>query len=99
MISLIRKNGRGCPVVFCDHCGEIIEDARIGMVLYDRRFDAEGDQTQPIFLHKGKCDAAVKEKHQMSGWAELQTFLMDLTHNIGITPRKLSEHLGEDILP
>lgn len=82
------------PLIFCDHCGERITEARQGQVLFippDLFAHPEiaqlfpDNKTQPHFVHI-KCVRDFDKEHFMPDggrmfWMPLNDFLVHLNHN------------------
>jgi hypothetical protein len=66
--------GRYCPHVVCDVCGEPVEDAAKGNVLWHH----ESPKVQ-YFTHKG-CYQRFKAGHGYTMWQPLDEFLFYLTN-------------------
>ena len=55
----IRANSRAYPVIVCDHCGEIIEDAKDGNTVW--REPTVGSRSEDRFYH-------VQHTHKLCNW-------------------------------
>ena len=69
-ITLIRLKNSYCPVAICDVCGQPIEDATAGYVVWD-----EGRELQ--LIHRIGCD-----DHTRMMSMSLNDFLFDLLFNL-----------------
>lgn len=87
-------------VLVCDHCEERIRDGGMGVVVWSRDdLQADGDQTEAFFVHKGDCHDALDErlggKSARMPWSELNTAVHHLLHNAGIKPEDRLEDLAD----
>lgn len=85
MITVRLIEGRRCPLVICDTCGQTISDPGMAAVVYDLK----GPEDQaPEFAHKGGChealDTRIRDAGGLPGWSELGRWMVDLLHNTGI---------------
>ena len=79
MIEMVRKDGKTCPVIFCDVCGKLIKDVDMGMV----SFTSMEEGNIPVkFVHKFTCDQGDPM------WQELSHFLAWLLQNVGFDDEK-----------
>jgi hypothetical protein len=60
-IKIVYEDGLCKPVVFCDHCGEAIRDAKDGN--YQWQDAGDGDAGPLHFTHKG-CFRAFERAHE-----------------------------------
>ena len=98
MIKILDRNSRYAPVMVCDICGKIIDDANRAAVVHKRpqlSEDLEGKTLiDVIHVHKGKChdvgelNLGGKER---TGWIELETHLRYLIHNVGMNLEEMKE--------
>jgi hypothetical protein len=80
MMAILKQDGSYRPVVVCDHCGEVIDDALGAMELSSSA--PEGATAQAFHVHKGDCDQALSAKlGGMHGSEELAVHLFDLIRN------------------
>ncbi len=85
------QGGRAEPRVVCDHCGEVIEDARTGN--YQWRVDDRGGCAEDgaiYFTHKGCChdfEAARGGRGHWS-WAPLSCLPVYLAANLRSGPKE-----------
>jgi hypothetical protein len=87
MLKIIVVRDLNCPVITCDFCGEIIEDAEGGN--YEWEVDEHG---QPVtgeifFTHKGRCFLAFEEERGGSScWytGGLEVLFVYLVHNLKV---------------
>jgi len=80
MIAILKKDGQYCPVVLCDHCGKVIDDAMAAMEISSSA--PEGATAQAFYVHKGDCEQAVSATlGGMHGSEELAVHLFDLVRN------------------
>lgn len=86
-------SGETCPVFVCDHCGEIISNAELGVAVYP----AFSDQfASPRFAHRGSCHNAVEHGMPLGGWQPLTYFLHWLINNCSFAPLDQEPyHIGE----
>jgi hypothetical protein len=80
MIAIQKKGGRYSPVILCDYCGKLIEDAMNAMEVSSPA--PEGATAQAFHVHKGDCDQALSAKlGGLAGSEELAVHLFDLIRN------------------
>ena len=89
-IQIIIKDGLRCPVVFCDQCNQVIENARTGNFEWhvDDKWEID-NQGQVYFTHK-QCSYPFEESRGgRHHWHcdELQLFPLFLGHNLKISDR------------
>lgn len=86
MIVISFEAGEWRPKVDCDHCGELIEDARHGN--YEWEIDADGQPTtgEVFFTHKACCRAFENEHGGRASWhcGELGLLPVMLGNNLGL---------------
>lgn len=91
-IQMIAKDNPALfyPVVFCDQCGQRIENYRKMNVVFssDEMFDENGNTEMGAhlhFTHKGVCDRTFEMRHMKGdyAWEEGRQFLEHLLHNVG----------------
>jgi len=75
------------PYFRCDVCGQIIEDARQGMI----KWDSYTEPSSQLIVHKGRCDQQSPggdRAHTRWPWRELRTLLEQLDANyVGVRQR------------
>ncbi len=83
-----------CPKFFCDFCAKPIQQAELGLYLWDGVNEAyfAGEPVDVYMVHKGDCDARLCS---VMGWdrdnastMELATLPVYLAQNMGIRSRK-----------
>jgi hypothetical protein len=80
MIAILKADGRYAPVVLCDHCGKVIDDAMNATALSSSA--PEGNTLQAFHVHKGDCDQALSAKlGGLYGSEELAVHLFELMRN------------------
>jgi hypothetical protein len=80
MIGILKKHGRYWPVIVCDHCGNVIDDAMAAVEVSSSA--PEGAVAQAFHVHKGDCDQALSAKlGGLHGSEELAVHLFDLMHS------------------
>jgi hypothetical protein len=80
MIAVLKKNGNYNPVILCDHCGKIIDDAMGANQLSSSA--PEGATAQAFHVHKGECDRAMCARlGDLTGSEELSVHLIELIRN------------------
>jgi hypothetical protein len=88
-------NGRICPIIVCEHCGEQIKEPRRAHVLSP--VPATGETVSPVFVHKGDCDKfsapLVKRGQYACGWTPLDVWIVQLLANIGMSHDDLDKAL------
>lgn len=63
--------------VYCDECGEPVEDAGLAMYAWDGNADSEGEHGAiPYILHKVPCSDVFQERSDFErfSWQELSRF-------------------------
>lgn len=101
MIELVVIDGLTCPKVFCDSCGEEIQDAKQAAIVF-KNFMNNGQRTNVTYVHKdfvkGNClsqaEASIRAQGGQPGWEELGTHLADLLSNVGIDSQDIKRRLG-----
>lgn len=94
MLEIHQIDGSNCPVFVCDMCGDRLTDARKAAVVFSN-FAPPGSTITALHVHKGSIDG--KTCHQEAdsmisvsagspGWQEMESYLSDLNHNIGLPP-------------
>ena len=82
MIAILKKDGRYIPVILCDHCGAVIDDALAAMELSSSA--PEGATAQAFHVHKGACDQALSARlGGIHGSEELAVHLVEATKSLG----------------
>lgn len=101
MIKILRLNGKSAPVLVCDVCGSRIEDAKNAAAVnnFNSETVSDGDLLDVIYTHKGKCHNRAESLMTargvgVVGWLELQHHLVDLIHNVGLSPVELGDFDG-----
>lgn len=93
MIEIQSTNGRNCPMLFCDICGERIAEASKAAVVFDN-FAPNGSRVKVLTVHKGdidgrtchqEADSLVAAGGGRAGWQELKQHLVDLAANVGFS--------------
>jgi hypothetical protein len=80
MIAIQKMDGQYRPVVLCDFCGIVIDDALAAITISSTAPD--GKTAQAFHVHKGKCDESMSEKiGAMLGSEELAVHLLELLKN------------------
>jgi hypothetical protein len=76
-----------CPVVVCDHCGEVIKDAKEG----NYEFHAGGG---PVFFTHKRCCRAFEEAYggrRMWWWCSLECLPIYLGNNLKLDWEKAKQ--------
>ena len=78
-LLIMEKQGRACPTVVCDHCGQPIKDAKEG----NYQWEVEGDGTL-YFTHKQCCRAfeAARSRGLHWAWSDLSGLPVFLANNL-----------------
>ncbi len=77
-IEVRERRGKCCPVVVCDHCGEVISDAKDG----NYEWHLGGG---PVFFTHKRCCLAFEETYggrSIWGWCDLQCLPIYLAGNL-----------------
>lgn len=93
MIKVMNKGYRSVPIICCDVCGSWIDDADAGAAVF-RRTTGEGDISEALHTHKGRCHVVAEEQlggQAQTGWHELRQHLHLLTFNTGLPPAVLQK--------
>ena len=94
MIGILKQQGRYSPVVICNECGEVIDDAFQAMEICSNA--PEGASAESFHVHKGRCDHALSKRVEgLSGPEELAVHLLELLKN---TLRASDPHRVEKLL-
>lgn len=83
----IRIRGpHSCPVVICDHCGEVIEDARDGNYQWQGAIH-EDEIALMVFTHKACCDPFEHAHRHEGSWCAIGLDALPhfLLRNLGLT--------------
>lgn len=100
MIKVMNKGHRSVPIVCCDVCGSWIDDADAGAAVF-RKTTSEGDSSEVLHAHKGRCHVVVEEQfggQPKTGWHELRQHLQLLKFNTGLPPAALQKLADDDEL-
>jgi hypothetical protein len=93
MIAIQKQDGKYRPIIACDHCGKVIDDAMNALELSSSA--REGAMAEVFYVHKGECEKAVSEKlGGMHGSEELTVHLFQLLRN---TLAKSDPHLVQNL--
>lgn len=100
MIELFQIDGRACPKIFCDSCGEEIAEAKAAAAVYIN-FIPDGDRSEVAYVHKNfvkgdcmtKAEEAIRSNGKESGWVELTEYLAHLISNVGIASKDIEMKL------
>jgi hypothetical protein len=84
MIRNIKLNGMIGPVIYCDTCGERIDEAGRALVLTREKI-GETQTAEVMHVHKGPCHHAAESKTGSHGWQELSRHLLHLVYNAGLS--------------
>jgi hypothetical protein len=86
------------PLVFCDHCGERIDDARDANAEYVRDAGGLRPLTGQVFFTHKVCSDAFERRHGDTGFEALDVFLVYLENNVRlrrgkalVTARRLAQ--------
>jgi hypothetical protein len=94
MLKVQKQESLYCPFIFCDVCGEKIEDYSFGVVVYPAL--SESETTEVIFAHKGICHENAEEKivhmGNDAGYEEINNYFRYLSRN-GAYHQSLSNHI------
>ena len=86
----IRIRGpHSCPVVVCDHCGQVIEDARDGNYQWQGAMQ-EDEIALMVFTHKACCDPFEHAHRHEEPWCSIGLDALPhfLLHNLGLTGKE-----------
>ncbi len=78
--------GRLCPVVICDVCGEQIRAAKDGACFYSPDIES-----RVLFAHFKGCLSRAEQKDDVV-WMNLESLLAYLSSNLELPLEKLIEH-------
>ena len=80
MIAILKKDGLYSPVIVCDQCGKVIDDAMNALEVSSSA--PEGATAQVFYVHKGQCDETLSAQFDgIYGSEELAVHLVDLIRN------------------
>jgi len=100
MFEIHKIDGRNCPMITCDICGERLTEAGKAAVVFNNGA-GNGAKLRTLQVHKGRIDGRTcheeadnrfRAEGGMPGWEEMKTFLADAVHNIGFPPEELAEY-------
>jgi hypothetical protein len=91
-IKITAEGGLNPVVVFCDHCGERIEDDD---ATYQWNPDEADGGADAFFTHRRCFDAFRQARRELSFWGELIDFPIYLGRNLGIDWREAEAHADE----
>lgn len=81
-LVMIEDRGLICPQIFCDICGNRIEDASNGLIEYGAR---QNKTELILFVHNPGCEMSGKRWERIMGqpmaWRPLDDFLRQLCHS------------------
>jgi hypothetical protein len=78
-LVILHEEGRACPTLICDACGQKIETARAGSYQWDFL-----DGGPVFFVHKA-CHQRLEARHERHmGWCELEALLVYLRNSLGV---------------
>ena len=93
MIKVLIKKGRAYPKIFCDFCGELIDDPTTANVVWKSSVD-EGT-TEVYHVHVGKCDSSLEAKFsEPLAWDDLGKHVVKILTNLDLI--SIKENLSED---
>ncbi|WLI13888.1 MULTISPECIES: hypothetical protein [Pseudomonas] len=100
MIEIQIVDGINSPMLFCDVCGERIEDAGKAAVVFDN-FRQNGERAKTLHVHKGsiggktchhEAELIIRSGGGTPGWQELKRHLCDLAHNVAFPASVMAEY-------
>lgn len=100
MIEIQLVGDINAPMLFCDVCGDRIEDAGKAAVVFDN-FRKDGERAKTLHVHKGiidgktchhEADLIIRSGGGTPGWQELKRHLVDLAHNVGFPASAMVEY-------
>jgi hypothetical protein len=101
MVEIHFVEGRSCPVIVCDMCGERLSDPGKAAAVF-ANFGESGGKVRALLVHKGKIDgrtcheeaeALIRKEGGNAGWHEMKAFLADLVHNAGFPAKELADYV------
>jgi hypothetical protein len=90
MPFILHRNQSGItePRFQCDHCGKPIDDARSALLLWDDDYTADPPNFIPLLF----CRNCEKHSgHRLPFSMGLDTAIIFLLHNSGMTPKRIKE--------
>lgn len=99
MFEIHSIDGRSCPMLVCDVCGEGIVEAGKAAVVFGS-FRDNGERVKTLFVHKGtidgktchqEADAIINSGNGKAGWQELKAYLVDLAANVGFPAAQMAQ--------
>jgi len=94
MLKFHYSEGKYIPRLLCDICGKSIENADRAIVVNRPHTDSFKDEMlDAMVVHRGDCDLSATQKLGVThtGSADLDHYLFNLIHNIGLTLDELSK--------
>jgi len=94
MLEIHSIDGRNCPVITCDMCGECLDHVGAAAVVF-QNFSPPGSKLRLLHVHKGSIDGKTCHREAEAllgtdgaavGWQEMRAFLTDLISNAGFPP-------------
>lgn len=104
MIEMHTIDGRNCPVMVCDMCGEKLDNAGKAAAVF-QNFTPEGSKLRVLHVHKGRIDGKTCHAEAEAllgvggadvGWQEMKTFLVDMAANCGFPGAAMAEYDKRD---
>lgn len=98
MIEIQMIDGNSCPILFCDVCGERVEDASKAAVVFES-LRPDGERPKALHVHKGSIDGKACH-HQAEliiqagggtpGWQEWKLYICNLAHNVAFPASEMA---------
>ena len=99
VIRILEANGRSCPLLMCDVCGERILSLKEGAAVF-RSIKESGSTSEVMHVHKRECHNQAEKKMgdgKKCPWQELQDHFYYVLANSESSPdelKKRAESLG-----
>ena len=81
-LQLIVKQGKNCPALVCEECGEVIDNHDMAVVVWPRGLYEEGERLPVTIVCKNGCSA--KPLYRDMPWQPMRHFLVMLGYNSGL---------------
>jgi hypothetical protein len=76
------------PRFQCDRCGKLIQDAGLGILIWNEDYSTKTECIVPLVVCKMNCDDPIGRKEHRN-WMDLSTAVAFLLNNVGLVGQKL----------
>lgn len=100
MLEIHCIDGRNCPVIVCDICGDRLAEASKAAAVF-QNFMPDGAKLRLLHVHKGSIDghschaeaeALLGMNGEATGGQEMKAYLADLAANAGFPAAQMMEY-------